>query len=144
MQPTRMSAGYRHRGKGQPGPLQCCKSQSWAQTVLWVKQGVDSHPSQGPAGLHGVQCGPGQGEAVGVWGGAQRCLPYSSSDGLSGKLSQCNEQTSCPADSIRTLCQGKNKSWSSLRIQPGAARGVCCRQGTAASLGLPHSRTALA
>lgn len=40
--------------------------------------------------------------------------------GPSGKLSQGNEQMSCPADSIRTLCQGKNKSRSSLGTQLGA------------------------
>ena len=78
-----------------------------------------------------------------VWGGVQRCLPCSCSDSLSGKLSQRKEQISCPANSIRTLCEGKNKSSSSLRVQLGATRGMCCRQGTAVSQGLSHSRTVL-
>lgn len=137
----RMITSYRHHGKDQPDSLQCCKNHSWAHTVLWVKWGVGSHPPQGPAELHRVQCGPGQGEVMGVWGSVQRCLLCFSLDGLSEKLSQCNEQISCPANSTRKLCQGKNKSWSSLRIQPGAVRGSC--RGWLPPWGLCHSRTAL-
>ena len=115
---TRASQTRCNAAKAKAGLTLCCGSnRGWAAT----------HPR---VWLSCMGCGVGQGRER---RGLQRCLPYSSSDGFSGKLLQCNEQISCPADSIRTLCQGKNESWSSLTLQPGAAGGVCCRLGTAAS-----------
>lgn len=75
---------------------------------------------------------------MGVRAGVERCLPYPSSGGFSGKLSQYHEQISRPANSIRTLCPVEDKAWSSPRLQPEAAGAVCCRQGTTTPRAAPQ------